>query len=264
MISKCPKCNHDVPEGAKYCVRCGIKLIKSQRNILFKILITTNIVFFIAICYLICHIVLANSEDGEDDLLSSEYEEVYKESAESKYKLFKHSSINNTDPYGLSNEYNILGKDINEILVGYKEGKDYEITKNDYFCSYSFTKNISNYVKGNNKAKLSIYTDADNDIINIVEYSFRVGTDTYSNSDLLILSSIKRNLTEYYDVDPTYDYIVDYDIVDINKDTFDTLIRDGVTSIYHVNWESEKGRAILTIENLHEERSNDWHVSFTK
>lgn len=235
-----------------------------QKNRISKLLVITNILFFVIICCLIGYIVfskpkITESISNEDVYISENGDET-----ESKYKLFKHSSLNATDPYGLANEHNILGKDISEILMGYEEGKDYEITKNDYFCSYTFTKDIKDYVTDGNTAKLSIYTDSDSDIITIVEYSFRIDSRNYDNSDSIFLSRAKRILTEYCDVDPIYDYVDDYNIVNIDKDTFNALIHDGVKSIYHVSWETEKGHAILTIENLHEERSNDWNVSFTE
>jgi hypothetical protein len=203
---------------------------------------------------------LAKSENNNGDFLSSEYEDVYKESAGSKYKLFKNSSLNKTDPYGLSNEYNVLGKSINEILVGYEEGKDYEITKNEYFYSYKFTKDIEDYVSDLCDANLAIYTDADNDTINIIEYHFKANS-TLGN---IMLPKIKAHLTRYYGIDPVYDYIDEYDIVDISMDEFERLLEDEIQSIYHVAWESEKGRAILTIENLHDESSDDWYVTFTE
>ena len=270
---RCPKCDFNASNQAKFCNKCGYKLdagnekdiiakrgcSSTHKNNIFKLLVITNIVFFVLICCLIGYIVL-NNPKLEDD---SPSEEVYKSDEseiKSKYNLFKNSSLNKADPYGLSNEYNILGKDINEILVGYKEGKDYEITQNEYFNSYKFTRIIKGYASDLYDANLSIYTSANDDTISIIEYHYKASSALWN----IHLSDVKRSLTKYYDVDPAYDYLNGYDTVEISKDEFEKLLDADVISIYHITWESDKGRAIFTIENLHEEADDDWYVSFTK
>lgn len=259
-LVKCPECKRKISDKAVSCPKCGCplgiafdstlvptesrkQLLHLNAKVLKRFVLASFLISFIAlVLFYVC-------------------EWIYEASQPYQYPLFEYCPSNSADPYGLAGEHNVLGKNINEVLEGYAEGVDYSITQNEYFCSYTFNKEFSYSEKFT--AKLTLYTSADSDYINMVEYAFRVGRSA-SNSTRLHLAKIKGSLTSYYDVDPTYAYVGDYTIVDVSKDEFDALISNDHKTIYHIDWEGENGHASLIIANIHEERSNDWSVSFTE
>jgi len=256
MIIKCLECKSKISDKASTCPKCGCPVdhtltapqVKSKNGVSIGIFISvllTALLLAIVIIYFYSNTkVIAETE------------------TENKYSLFKYSSVNSADTYGLANENNILGENINDVLAGYIENEDYYITENEYYRSYTFYQEIP-YVAGHT-ANLVIYTPLEDEYINMVEYKFRVASDERDYSDAIALAQIKKDNTNYYDVDPKYDYLNNYEIVDVTREDFYTILRNDTKSIFHICWNGENGSAILTINNIYEERSNDWSVSFTK
>lgn len=262
-LIKCPECKKKVSDKATACPRCGFpfdfveqieltehflpqKVAKRQfsKLLLFLIVLITllAIASIIGLVYYI-HITQTNIIESY------------------KYPLFEHHTSIHADPYGLATDNSILGLDINEILCGYVEGVDYTHATTEYYNSYTFTQDID-YIIGT--ANLVIYTSAHESSVNMIQYCFRMSNPD-TNSGSFSFLRLKNNLTEYYDIDPTYAYVNDdLEIVNISKEVFDTLRREDYKTFYHIDWDSKLGKAGLLIENIYEERSIDCSISFTK
>lgn len=197
-------------------------------------------------------------------LIHSDYqqEKQYETEQNERGRLFIHSYENPADIYGLANENNILGEPISEILEGYVEKEDYIVSSNEYFISYTFEM-IDDYY-GNQNANLIIYTPANDSFVDSVQYQFKENIGN-TNSAHLKLIRINNNETAYYDVDPSYTYVNDNnDIINIDKDTFYSLIQNDYKSLYNISWKSPKGNALILIQNLNDEATDFCSISFTQ
>jgi hypothetical protein len=175
-----------------------------------------------------------------------------------KYPIYRKAHLLVSDPYGLSNKYSIIGENINDILGGYSEGEDYEVERNEVFCSYILSKKAEYWYE--KEATITIYTEPDDDIVRVIDYSFKV--DWFGNSGYLRVNDIKKELTDYYDADPSYRYFDGKETVDTTRTEFEKLFKEGYMGIYHITWRGEKGEAKLTMQNLYEEKSEEWNISF--
>lgn len=276
-LIKCPECKKKVSQIAEVCPRCGfpiksygfIEKSKPKRNYK-KILRTIGIVFvalsilFIAVAFII---------EAIDDYI---YEKQIEADKDERGRLFQLSRVNPADIYGLSNENNILGEQIYEILEGYTEGEDYTISFNEYCTIYTFkirdeyayqpTFNSYSSYKASfsfGEANLIIYTSPTEPIIDMFEYQFRISNSNGNNSQYLKISNLKNILTTYYDVDPSYTYLGEDGYVHIDNETFMSFFLDDYKYLYHIDWEGKKGNATISIFNFNEEASNICSVIFS-
>ena len=265
-LIRCPECKKMISDKAFACPKCGYPISEAISTTMEQIESSScnshkkqtrkciKIISTLAYILLVVIIILTPIYFASKSLIETQKEK-------DKYPLFVTSSECASDPLGLGTTRSILGKNINEILNGYIEGTDYTITKNEHFCSYEFANTISYYEKD---AVLTIYTPSDSDVINMIEYSYRVGNNDGGYYSFSLIERIKDPLTAYYDVDPTYTIVKGTRSNSVTKQEFNSsLINDDIKALYHIDWTSDNGSAGLLIANLHEERSIDWIVSFT-
>jgi len=251
-LTSCPECKSEVSEFAKVCPHCGFGLKKYLRRKVNKRNRTIVFISVIAIAFL-CSIVaigfiiksLINEKNSNQDFNGV---------------LFSYSSKNKVDPYGLSNENNILGKNINDILCDYVEGVDYSVESNEYFCSYIFHKEIE-YVIGRD-VNLVIYTANNSTIINMFEYAFRF-EDSDDRIDFKLykmLRDIIPVITHQYDIEPHYTYTSESEIISITVEEFKT---GGKQGLYNAVWEEENIKVGLFFTKLYDEKLESGSVSFS-
>lgn len=258
-LVKCPECKKKVSNIADACPVCGYpikdyeyentkKISFNYKSLLKKCIIISTILFT-----LLCII-----STGIYVIEEYQYQQAIEKEKQERGRLFQLSYINPADIYGLSNENNILGEDVADVLDGYDEEKDYTISSNEYFTSYTF-QTKDDYFSFED-VNLIIYTSPTDDKITSVEYQFKIGADV---REILCRTKIHRALTNYYDVDPTYTYVDNYEIIDIDKGTFESLIANDFKSLYNIYWEGTDSNANYFYANVNEEASNICSVSFT-
>ena len=274
-LIKCPDCKRMVSTNAHACPKCGF-LIESytlskeeidrlqQRNLRRKKCIKK---VFISSFAIILSIILVGFCIG----IGSEYsyiirikqeEKIAQEETKNKYPLFAKSSVLSVDPYGLSNENNILGQPISTILKGYIENEDYTINKGETYTSYTFTNTITDYPMGNDTgATLVIYTL--NEKITAIQYLFRQNTD--ASMSALHRLICRKYITPYYDVDPIYaGYNYDNDkYVIMSRDEYNKTKNMNYYDITFISWQSTKGNAIYSFTNAFYEKDEYGAMTFT-
>lgn len=180
----------------------------------------------------------------------------------SKYPLFKRSSGNITDPYGLTGEHGVLGKQIEEVVKGYEEGSDYHLTSNEYYNIFTFTKDFS-YVVDDITANLVLRSDINSSEIVMVEYVFCLDS---SHADMWkkarFKNAAKDALISYFDDDPAYYVLYDEEFIQLTKEEFEDF-QSKIKSLYLIDWENETENGYIMFSNMYEERANEWSVTFT-
>lgn len=275
-LVKCPECKKKVSEMADACPRCGYpirqhqfvpkqKMSKKKKYLIVSVICVVVTIIFLIVVGLVGELI-------SDYMYQKEIEAELQE----RGRLFQLSDINPADVYGLSNEHNILGEPISEILEGYVENEDYTISSNEYFTSYTFKMKdayenrmyVNSYSEYNSQfsfedANLVIYTDSSDDKITMISYEFRVEGDLLPSTNMKI-KRLRKVLTDYYDVDPTYTFVSDFETVEIDGETYDSLIAKDFKSLYNIYWETKNGDANFYYANTNKESSNICSVSFTK
>lgn len=269
-LIRCPECKKKVSQFAEACPRCGFpirnyefsektKPNKNYKKILKKIVIISIILLALIIATVISGQVIT-------DYTYRKQREIAKLE---RGRLFQLSSVNSADMYGLSNENNILGESIYEILENYEEGEDYTVSSNEYCTTYTFH-TMDNYeshgISGESfrfgDAELIVYESSADQLIDMFEYRFEIDTD---NHVAFQINRVKQALTDYYDVDPTYTYLdLDADEnVTIDSDMFYSFLLDDYKTIYHIDWEGKNVDATIAFFNFNEEASNTCSVIFS-
>lgn len=271
-LIKCPECKRTVSNKADACPKCcfPIKDYKptqeeiDEQNKKFEekktkkkrikkwLIITVSIIS--SVCVICCGIGIGYN-------IWYDYQE--QKEYDSKYPLFTDSYVLDADPYGLTNENNIIGEKISTILRGYEENEDYTISIEDDCVVYTF---LNGGFPLGFDVDLVLYTS--NETIYKVEYTFRYEqgfNKGFSNSFRLNFSDVKSDLTDYYDVDPIYaGYNFDDDeYVIMTKDEFDSLDYVNYYDVTFITWESENGMAILSFTNMFEEKDEYGAMTFT-
>ena len=270
-IIKCPECKRKVSDKASICPKCGFsvkdykptqeqideqnKKSKERKRRLKKHLIIT-VAIITSLCIICCAVYI-----GMELLYSYQQEQEEKE-YESKYPLFsRHSSILSADPYGLTNEYNIVGKQISTVLGKCVENEDYTIGTEEGYTTYTFPLPYPNNYPIGHDVELVLYTS--NGAIFKVEYTFRL-PQSRTNSMRVNHTRMRNSLTDYYDVDPLYagyNYI-DNEYVIMTKDEFNSLPFSDFFDVTFITWESEKGIAMLSFTNMFDEKDEYGAITF--
>jgi hypothetical protein len=176
----------------------------------------------------------------------------FNEQEQEKYPLFERSFIlQNADPYGLSNENNIIGKEISEVLFGYIEGEDYTVASSENLTTYEFPISENYFCLGSNP-KLLIYVPNDDSIIDSIGYSFRYSSIKEERTSLYFF---KNEITNYYDVDPIYSYLNGQENITTDNDTFYSLSHDeDFKTIYSISWKNSTESAVFILTELYDEK----------
>lgn len=275
-LIKCPECKRKVSDKAQFCPKCGFsmenytpvenqigdnalnnedKKKKKQRLIKKIIIVCSSILIALIIILSVMGIGYAH---WCEYVINSQIET----ESSNEYPLFTYSDILDVDPYGLSNENNIIGKQISTVLRGYVENEDYSVNESKDYVSYTFPLTNEDYPLGNGAADLVIYTF--NGTINKIEYTFRISQ--YKGVSLRgKQSQAHRSITDYYDVDPIYTgYNYDDDeYVIMSKDEYGSLPYADYYDVTFITWESEKGTVIYSFTNLFEEKYEYGTITFT-
>lgn len=276
-IIKCPECKRKVSDKASICPKCGFsvkdykptqeqideqnKKSKERKRRVKKIIITT-VAIITSLCIICC--VIAIGMEHYYYYQQEQEEQEYKR----KYPLFsRHSDILSADPYGLTNEYNVIGKQISTVLGEgeYVENEDYTTSTEKDYTSYTFFLPYCYYPIGkDNDAEIVLYTS--NGVIFKVEYTFRIG-QSFGNRFGLYRETkeIKAGLTDYYDVDPIYTgyNFKDGEYVIMTKDEYDSLHFSDYYDVTFITWKSEKGIAIFSFTNMFDEKDEYGAITFT-
>lgn len=271
-LIKCPECNKKVSNKASTCPKCGFNVkdykptqeqideqnIKSKERkrrikkyLIIAIAITTSLCIICCAIYIGGHLWYNYQEEQE--------EQEYK----GKYPLFSRDSyILDADPYGLSNEYNVIGKQISTVLGKCVENEDYTISTKQDYTSYTFPLPYPNDYPIGNDAELVLYTS--NGIIFKIEYTFRF-EQIQDNSYRLKLSRIREDITNYYDVDPIYaGYNFDDDeYIIMTYDEYSRLHYANYYNVTFITWKNEKGMAMLSFTNMFDEKDEYGAITFT-
>lgn len=272
-IIKCPECKRKVSDKASICPKCGFSVkdyqpnqeqIEEQnkkskdkkRRVIKGLIISVSIIM--SICIIGC--VVSIGVEMYDDYQIEKEEQEYK----SKYPLFsEHSYILGTDPYGLTNENNIIGEKISTVLGKCVENEDYTISIEKDNTLYTFPlPPFDDYPIGHD-VELVLYTS--NGAISKVEYTFRMEQSVKEGYTFYRKTKeIKAGLTGYYDVDPIYagyNYI-DNEYVIMTKDEFNSLSDSDYFDVTFITWESEKGIAMLSFTNMFDEKDEYGAITF--
>lgn len=272
-LIKCPECKRVVSDKADICPKCCFPIKnykptqeeideqnkrleekKARKKRIKKWLIIT-VAIITSVCVICCGITIGYN-------LWYDYQEQIEYN--SKYPLFTESSVLDADPYGLTNNNNIIGENISTILRGYAENEDYTKSIKDDCVVYTFPLSYD-YPLGYDSNLVLYVTD---EIIYKVEYTFRIernkGYYAYRKRRLAI-SDAKSQLTDYYDVDPIYTgyNFDDGEYVIMTKDEFDSLPYENYFDVTFITWESEKGMAMLSFTNMFDEKDEYGAVTFT-
>ena len=190
----------------------------------------------------------------------------FQETIEEPKKFELSSNMPYSDPYGLTNINNIMGKDIRDVLSTYNgyTTDDYSIIPKENTAAYvfhdivpmpkSFGSNILEDVK------LFIFTK--NNIILGIEYQGR-----YEDNDVversrfgMYIDDIKDEIVDVRDVDPLYVFVDETGVDrEITKDEWNKIeygVKKGTKSIYFF---SDIG-AYIEIQNLYEERKETFVI----
>ena len=209
------------------------------------------------------YVLMIPKETGNQEITKDETVEVEteKQNETKRFNLFKKSSVNPADMYGLSNENNILGKSIDDILEGYTEGKDYTVEKGKSYKSYTFKAKHKYYDFEN--VYLVIYTSADSTEIEDFAYEFRYAK---SNTRARInIAEIKRDLLRYLDADPHYTYMDnEYGTVETDEKTFSNLMAQDYVSLYQIEWKGKNITAVYSYSLENKEATNWCAIGFSK
>lgn len=271
-IIKCPECKRKVSDKASVCLKCGFsvkdykltqgqideqnKKLKERKRRVKKIIITT-VAIITSLCIICCVIAIGMEHHYyyQQEQQEQEYERIY--------PLFsKYSDILSADPYGLSNENNVIGKQISTVLGECVENEDYTINTEQDYISYTFPLlPLDDYPIGHD-VELVLYTT--NSVIFKVEYAFRL-PQSRTNSTRLNNIKMRNSLTDYYDVDPIYAgyNFKDDEYVIMTKDEYDSLHFSNYHDVTFITWESEKGIAMLSFTNMFDEKDEYGAITFT-
>lgn len=277
-IIKCPECKRKVSDKASNCPKCGFsvkdykptqeqideqnKKSKERKRRVKKIIITT-VAIITSLCIICCAIYIGG------ELWYSYQQEQEEKEYKMKYPLFSRDSyILSADPYGLTNEYNVIGKQISTVLGEgkYVENEDYTISTEQDYTAYTFPLPFYDYPRGfypiAHNPELVLYTS--NGIIFKVEYTFRL-PQSRTNSLRANEYRIRENLTDYYDVDPIYTgyNFEDGKYVIMTKDEYDSLHFSDYYDVTFITWNSEKGMAMLSFTNMFDEKDEYGAITFT-
>lgn len=261
-LVKCPECKKKISQMAEACPQCGFPIKgyefdeekKSKKHDIAKI---KKIGIIVAICIVLALGVSVLVAYIQEYTYWQEIEEEREAEKKARGRLFQLSSINPIDLYGLSNENNVLGENIYDTISGYEENKDYTITSNEYYVSYTFKAKDEYW--GYNDVELVLYTASNSSIINRVEYKFRTQESDFEG---YLWHTKKKKITDYYNVDPIYTCVDEnLEIVEIDVDTFNSLISANYKSLYHVDWKNENGVASLYIANTNDEAKDYCSIS---
>lgn len=185
----------------------------------------------------------------------------FQQTIEDPKKFELSSNMPYSDPYGLTNINNIMGKDIRDVLSIYDgyTTDDYTIESNEHITLYAFhdTVPMGGY-SGIEDVKLFIFTK--NFIVSGVEYQGR-----YTDTDMFArvhfkdyIDECKDEIIDIRDVDPVYVFIdengVDYEMT---KDNWSNTPNDkGKNLIYFF---SDIG-AYIEVQNFYEEKKETFAI----
>lgn len=250
-LISCPECKCEVSDVAVSCPKCGypINPVKHKYKKTWILIIVIIILFFSLLVFGSMLYVYYRPNVTTDS------------SEKTDFDIFKYTSDNEYEPFALTTDNNILGKDISTVLENYFNGKEYEYNCNEYFCSYTFTESIE-YPIGT-EPQLVIYVDTGSSKISVVEYSYRMSVPA-SNSSTLTLHSILSGLTDYYDAEPCFTYVnKEGDIEYISGDSFFYLLKNN-KSLYNVTWETDNLLVNWCIPNTTDYKKLQCSISFSK
>ncbi len=166
-----------------------------------------------------------------------------------------------SDPYGLSNKNNILGKDIHDVLSTYNgyTTDDYTIITDGDNDIYEFNHIVQDFPECLEDVKFSMYTE--NNIVKAIEYKGRY--EDNSRFDEVTISqyidNCKEELIDIRDVDPLYIY-TDEDGIEheTTKDEWSSALDDkGQISIYFI---TDDIGSIIEVTNYYEEKKETFVI----
>ena len=259
----CAYCGKKLNVDAKFCDNCGKRTANPQTTNRKKVDIVQYIRKFtlkklLKIIVILIAIILGVNILTEIFRYVSEYVEDYRD------PLFSCDSNSYYDPFGLAEENNILGKEISVVLEKYEEGVDYVVYENEYYTSYTFERDI-NYPAGE-QTELVLYTPVGESYIDRIEYHFRTmiggSNDLMNIRNAREMTEVCSGISSYYDAEPSYSVMYDFDIYDITKEEFKEFLRDDVKGLYNVIWEDEDMNIALSVSNIYDEKLDSGSVSF--
>lgn len=272
-IIKCPECKRKVSDKASNCPKCGFsvkdykptqeqideqnKKSKERKRRVKKIIITT-VAIITSLCIICCVIYIGG------ELWYNYQQEQEEQEYNRKYPLFsRFSSILSADPYGLTNEYNVIGKQISTVLGECVENEDYTISTEQDYTAYTFPLPYPNSYPIDNDVELVLYTS--NDVIFKVEYTFRLAQSSGRFGFYRETNEIKAGLTDYYDVDPIYTgyNFIDGEYVIMTNEEYSSLPFSDYYDVTFITWKSGKGMAMLSFTNMFDEKDEYGAITFT-
>ena len=248
-LIQCPECGKQVSHQAIICPNCGYKVMNYVNQLRIEHSITTlKCKSKKAVKRFLKPALTAIIASGAVFLivaLASLFYDIYlRLQPEPEPDIFEYVSSNKYEPFALTAENNIIGKDISVVLNGLFEGKDYRLESDSDSHSYTFYEQID-YPRGEN-AELTIHAGINNNLVHMIEYSF----STDINSSHLSITRLCEKLTTYCDASPSYTYMNDEGFLeDFPEDNF-TLYMANNKNIYYIIWEAGDLVVSLYVPNI--------------
>lgn len=202
-LINCPNCQKEISNLAKSCPHCGHPIKKS--NTVVKKIIIPLILFIVGVLCVAFAVWFFVFKQDEQPIIEQPI-------IEQPRKFELSSDMPFSDPYGLSCNNNILGKDIHEVLATYSgyTTDDYSIDSNENAALYEFYDTISTFSTFSEDTRLSLLTE--NDIVTAIIYKGRYDDYFVKLSDRALykgkindyINNFKNEVINKLDVDPVY------------------------------------------------------------